>query len=99
MPWRGGWKCRADGEMDLRRYDYPSARVKVFLKDGRALEESVTNQYGDFSNPATQEDLVGKFYALTVETLGDRRVGEVVDAVSRLDEMGSVRELTALLRT
>ena len=89
----------ADGEMDLRRYDYPSARVKVFLKDGRALEESVTNQYGDFSNPVTQEDLVGKFYALTVETLGDRRVGEVVDAVSRLDEMGSVRELTALLRT
>ena len=31
----------ADPEMDLRRYDYPAARVTVSLNNGRTLSESV----------------------------------------------------------
>ena len=89
----------ADPEMNLRRYDYPSARVAVQLTDGRIRHAEVTSQRGDFSNPAGREELLGKFDLLSRETLGDGKVRRVVEAVSRLDQMSDVGELTALLST
>ena len=88
----------ADEQMDLRRYDYPAAQVKVFLKNNRVLEESVTAHYGDSANPVTEEDLVAKFYSLAVDTLGNEGAGKVVDTVSRLEELHDIGEFTALLR-
>ena len=89
----------ADPEMNLRRYDYPSARVAVRLTDGRLRKAEVTSQRGDFSNPAGREELLGKFDLLSRDTLGDGKVQRVVEAVSRLDQMPDVGELTALLST
>ena len=89
----------ADPEMDLRRYDYPAARVTVSLHDGRILSESVVAHHGDHRNPAPLDELRGKFAFLTADSLGEEGVREVVDAVSRLGEMPDIRELTALLRT
>ena len=89
----------ADPEMNLRRYDYPSARVAVRLADGRLRKAEVTSQRGDFSNPAGREELLGKFDLLSRDTLGDGKVQRVVEAVSRLDQMPDVGELTALLST
>ena len=89
----------SDPEMNLRRYDYPSARVAVRLADGRLRKAEVTSQRGDFSNPAGREELLGKFDLLSRDTLGDGKVQRVVEAVSRLDQMSDVGELTALLST
>ena len=89
----------SDPEMNLRRYDYPSARVAVQLADGRLRKAEVTSQRGDFSNPAGREELLGKFDLLSRDTLGDGKVQRVVEAVSRLDQMPDVGELTALLST
>ncbi len=91
-------KVLADEEMDLRRYDYPAARVKVFLTGNRVLEESVTAHYGDSANPVTREDLVGKFNFLAVDTLGEAGAAKVVDTVARLEELPDIGELTELLR-
>ena len=88
----------ADPEMDLRRYDYPAARVTVSLNDGRILSESVVAHHGDHRNPATAEEMRRKFAFLTADSLGKHGVRDVTDAVSRLHEMGDIRELTALLR-
>jgi len=88
----------ADPEMDLRRYDYPAARVTVSLNDGRILSESVVAHHGDHRNPATADELHRKFAFLTGELLGEKGVRDVTDSVSRLHEMGDIRELTALLR-
>ncbi len=88
----------ADSEMSLRRYDYPSARVAVSLKDGRRLEQSVTAQKGDYRNPVTQDELLSKFRFLATETLGESRTSQVIDAVGSLESLGNVRELTGLLR-
>ena len=87
----------SDPEMNLRRYDYPSARVAVHMKDGRVRRAEVTSQRGDFSNPAGREELFGKFQLLSRDTLGDDGVQQVVDAVRVLDELSDVRQLTALL--
>ena len=52
---------------------------------------------GDYGNRLPRERLVDKFHALNDPILGARRAAEVVDAVSRLEELSDVRELTALL--
>ena len=87
----------ADPEMDLRRYDYPAAQVTVQLKDGRVLAASVVAHRGDFTNPASADELRGKFRRLAQDVLGAERTAAVIDAVSRLDELASIGELTGLL--
>ncbi len=87
----------ADPEMDLRRYDYPSAKVAVLLKDGRTLNEDVTAHHGDTQNPASQEELVGKFNFLAQDVLGEGGAARVVETVGYLDALGNIRELTRLL--
>ncbi|MDE2787753.1 MAG: MmgE/PrpD family protein [Chloroflexota bacterium] len=89
----------SDPEMNLRRYDYPSARVAVQLADGRVRRAEVTSQRGDFSNPAGREELLGKFDLLARDTLGSAGVQQVIETVSRLDRLSDVGELTALLST
>ena len=88
----------ADPEMDLRRYDYPAARVTVSLHNGRTLSESVVAHHGDHRNPAPPEELQEKFVFLTEEALGKARCREVMETVARLEELSDIRELTALLR-
>ncbi len=88
-----------DPEMNLRRYDYPAARVAVQLTDGRVRRAEVTSQRGDFSNPAGREELLGKFDLLSRDALGVNGVQKVVETVSRLDRLSDVGELTALLST
>jgi 2-methylcitrate dehydratase PrpD len=90
-------KVISDPEMNLRRYDYPSARVTILLKDGRTLKGSITSQHGDFSDPASDEELLGKFTRLSLDTLGEERTQMVVDTVYQIDELPGVTELTRLL--
>ncbi len=88
---------QADPEMNLRRYDYPAARVSITLKDGRVLEESVAAHHGDSRNPRPREELMDKFTALATPTLDAARTAAVIATVSRLESLPSIRELTALL--
>ena len=88
----------ADPEMDLRRYDYPAARVSVSLHDGRTLTESVTVHHGDHRDPASRKELIDKFTFLTRDILGADGARKVVEAVEELDTLEDIRELTALLR-
>ena len=84
----------ADSEMNLRRYDYPSARVSVHLRDTRTLESSVASQRGDATNPASREDLLGKFRSLAGPTLGDGGAGRAIETAGRIDELENITELT-----
>lgn len=88
----------SDPAMDLRRYDYPAAKVAISLKDGRTLTENVTAHHGDTENPASREELVGKFNFLVQDVLGDEGSARVVETVGHLDALGNIRELTRLLR-
>ena len=88
----------ADAEMDLRRYDYPAARVTVSLLNGRTMSESVIAHHGDHRNPAAPDELKQKFSFLTGEVLGPGRSEQVAEAADRLEKLASIRELTELLR-
>jgi 2-methylcitrate dehydratase PrpD len=88
----------ADPEMDLRRYDYPAAKVAISLKDGRTITEDVTAHHGDTENPASREELVGKFKFLVEDVLGEERAIRVVETVGHLDALGNIKELTRLLK-
>ena len=90
-------KIVADPQMDLRRYDYPAAKVAVSLKDGRILSENVTAHHGDAQNPASREELVGKFNFLTQDVLDEATAVRVVETVGYLEALGNIRELTRLL--
>ena len=88
----------ADPGMDLRRYDYPSARVTVSLNNGRTLSESVVAHHGDHRNPASPEELRDKFAFLAEGALSEKGVRKVMDTVARLEALPDIGELTALLR-
>jgi len=58
----------------------------------------VTAHHGDTQNPASREELVGKFNFLVEDVLGGSGAARVVETVSHLDALGNVRELTRLLK-
>ncbi len=87
----------ADPKMNLRRYGYPASRVAVSLKGGRVLEESVTAHHGDTRNPASHEELTGKFSFLALDSLREERTRQVIAMVDRLDTLEDIGELTRLL--
>ncbi|MDA0262926.1 MAG: MmgE/PrpD family protein [Chloroflexi bacterium] len=88
----------ADPAMDLRRYDYPAAKVSIALKDGRTLSEDVVAHHGDARNPASREELEGKFNLLTQDVLGEDGAARVIETAGHLDALGNIRDLTRLLR-
>lgn len=87
----------ADPDMDLRRFDYPAARVTVRLESGREITDSVTAHRGDTHNPAPREELLDKFSFLARDSLGEKGIGRIMDLVDRIDKLADVRELTAEL--
>ena len=84
-------------KMSPRRIDYPTAQVKVALRDGRILEETTTVPRGDAENPVPPEELVAKFLELASPVLGPTRARRVVEAAHAVETLKNVRELTALL--
>ena len=90
-------EVHADEKMDLRKYDYPTAKVTVTLTDGRSLKQEVTAHRGDSRNPVTPIELQGKFLALSGESLGEERAGRVIELVDSLEKLGNIKELTSLL--
>ena len=93
----GRVSVRSDAAMNLRRYDYPAARVAVHLRGGRILTAEVAGQRGDHTNPAPRAALADKFASLAAETLGPEGVRQVAAAAGRLEELAGIGELTALL--
>lgn len=87
----------ADPEMSPRRTDHPTARVRLSLRDGRALEETTNVVRGDAANPVPAEDVTGKFLTLSSRVLGDARARQAVETMDEVDALKDVRDLTALL--
>ena len=87
----------ADGEMTLKRDDYPTAHVRITLNDGRVLSRSTGVVRGDAANPVSAEEVVAKFLSLASGPLGERRAREIIEAVEAVDALKDVRDLTTLL--
>ena len=88
---------RVDAEMSPRRTDYPTARVRIALRDGRTLEQVTTVPRGDADNPVDAREVEDKFMTLAAGVLGDARARQVAATVRTVEALADVRDLTALL--
>ncbi|HXG52342.1 MAG TPA: MmgE/PrpD family protein [candidate division Zixibacteria bacterium] len=81
--------------------DYPrhfSGHVRVVLDDGTVLEENQPHPRGGPEWPLPPEELQEKFRANARLALPESRAERIIAAVSSLEELSSIRELTELLR-
>jgi 2-methylcitrate dehydratase PrpD len=86
-----------DPAMSPRRTDTPTARVRIVLRDGRALERTTSVVRGDALSPVPRDEITTKFVALTAPILGDAQARKIVDVVDDTDRLDDMRTLTALL--
>ncbi len=72
--------------------------VEIEMADGKVLKSFCEHPRGSFENPLTRAQIEAKFRTYAKGVLSDANADEVVAAVSRLEELGSVRKLMDLLR-
>ncbi|HKY08820.1 MAG TPA: hypothetical protein VJQ55_11280, partial [Candidatus Binatia bacterium] len=80
--------------------DYPrhfSGHVKVFMRDGRILEENQAHPRGGFEDPLPPAEIEEKFRANARLALPVAQAEAALDAVKRLEQLSSLRILTDLL--
>lgn len=92
-------ECMADESMDRDWFmgNRMRTRVEITLNDGRVLTEAVAFPA---DKPAYgRSEVIGKLHALGDGCLPAARLDELVARVEKLERMGDVGELTAMLRT
>jgi len=72
-------------------------RVEVALKGGRNLQMQEEAPRGSEQKFASTADVVAKFEKLAARALPGRRLGELRDAVLKLEELGDAAKLAQLL--
>lgn len=86
-----------DPQASARHIDRPTARVRITMRDGSAIESTTTVARGDAANPVPVGEVEAKFLSLASPVLGDAaRARKVVEAARAVDTMRA-RDLTALV--
>ena len=75
------------------------AIVEAEMADGVSIKVRCDTPRGSPDNPLTQAQLEAKFRTYAKPRLSSARIEEVIGAVSRLEELGSVRSLMDMLRS
>jgi 2-methylcitrate dehydratase PrpD len=73
--------------------------VTVKTRGGRTYRRRVRFPRGTAENPMSNREIWEKFSRNTEPVLGPRRSAEVRDCLTRLYQLGDIRELTALLKS
>ena len=95
-------ECRIDDEIEKRwRAAGGQGEVKIIARLKTGMERSATIAYskGTSENPLTDTEIWDKFRLLAGWRLPHARCERIADAVSRLEEIADVCELTELVRT
>jgi 2-methylcitrate dehydratase PrpD len=85
------------GPMGEGGVNWGESRITVRLKSGKLLKQDCLNAKGWPGNPATWDDLAGKYADCAEGILSSGQQRESIDMLRRLDTLGSVRELIAAL--
>ncbi len=72
--------------------------VEIEMKDGSKLSARSDHPRGSYENPLSRVQIEGKFRTYARGVLSDAHVGEVIDAVNGLEDLGSVSALMEMLR-
>jgi 2-methylcitrate dehydratase PrpD len=73
------------------------AWAKMKLKDGRTLETEQLYRKGSPQQPASWDDLTGKFRSLASAAMDEAGMKRIIDAVASLDQLDDVSKLLPLL--
>jgi 2-methylcitrate dehydratase PrpD len=68
------------------------------MADGKTLSARCQHPLGAFENPLSRAQIEQKFRTYAKGFLADNQVAEVIGAVDRLEDFGSIRRLMDLLR-
>jgi len=74
-----------------------SGRVDVMLRDGRIVSHFTRHAPGTKENPLDTAGVNAKVRALMTPVIGDRRTDVVIERVTALEQLRSVRELAGVL--
>jgi 2-methylcitrate dehydratase PrpD len=74
------------------------AIVDIAMADGTKLSARCDHPLGGSENPLSRAQIEGKFRSYAEGVLPDAHIADVLGAVDRLEDFGSVRKLMALLR-
>ena len=75
------------------------ATVDIEMMDGSTLSMRCDHPRGSYENPLSRAQIEGKFRTYAKGVLSAAHIDEAIDAVNRLEDFGSVRELMNLLRS
>jgi 2-methylcitrate dehydratase PrpD len=75
------------------------AKVTITTIDGATLSAFCEHPLGGKENPLTRTQVENKFRTYATGVLPDAHIADVVGAVDRIEDFGSIRELMALLRS
>ena len=76
---------------------YP-ARVTVTMEDGTKYVGEVEYPKGDPENPATREEIIGKFMINATTTIGTVKANRVIELVDNFEKLENLDELMACLK-
>ena len=74
------------------------ARVRVWLKDGRTLEETALTNKGDTEDPYSADEVIAKFHEVAGAFVKHARLREVSKAILALDAEPDLSRLNSLVR-
>ena len=80
-------------ELEALYPDHFSGHVKVFLKNGRVLEEKIIDPKGSPGNPFSYEELYAKYATLAGTVIPKNKVAALAERVAVLEALGSARAL------
>jgi 2-methylcitrate dehydratase PrpD len=74
------------------------AAVAIEMNDGATLTARCDHPRGSFENPLSRGEIEHKFRIYAKDRLPPARIDDTLEAVNRLEQLASVRELMDLLR-
>jgi 2-methylcitrate dehydratase PrpD len=72
--------------------------VEIVLRDGTTLRHHTTAVRGTAENPMARDEVDAKAYDLIAPVFGKNRARRLCDTVWKLEKLGTIRKLTALLK-
>src|SRR5262249_26457306 len=73
--------------------------VEIEMNDGKIFNARCEHPRGSYENPLSRAQIEGKFHTYAKGVLSDAHIDDVIAAVNRLEDFGSVRKLMDMLRS
>jgi len=93
----GRIKVRVDTECETNYPAMRAAKVSLTTTDGRKMQRFVTDPYGSYTNPMSDEALAAKFRSLAAPVYGPDIALRIENFVMTIDEQASLDDLSTLL--